>query len=154
MGGDGAIGDSIGITITQCSITTGITRVAGRFITAAISTGAAGVTTPDAAELTPDVGETTAGGAGLITVRVLGRRGLSTGIDRQLGDTLHREARAGSIRVPSAATTMAGRRGAFRLAGARAWVVGLTEVEAEVRTGAVAGAGNRRRSVFPVVERL
>jgi len=60
-----------------------------------------------------------------------------------LGDTLNLAVRAASARVPSATTTMAGRKGVFRHAEVPASA-------AEPRVAAVAGIGNRRIVMFLV----
>jgi hypothetical protein len=77
--------------------------------------------------------------------------GLSSEIPGLLEDTLNRAVRAASAQVPSAATTMADRKGAIRHAVAPALVAAedFMAVEAEGFTGAVVVAGNRKSVMFP-----
>ncbi len=79
-------------------------------------------------------------GAAEFTTVPAQRPGLSTGTPRRLEDTRNPAVRAASAQVPSAATIMADRPGAFRHAEARAWVV-EQRVAAEDFT-VVAGIGN------------
>ena len=123
LDGDGAIGDLTGITITQGLAAAGTTPGAERFITGTTTT-----------EVEACVAEFT-------TVRVQ-RPGLSRGTARLLEDTRNPAVRAASAQVPSAATSMADRPGAFRHAEVPA------SVEAEGRVAAEAGAGNRSRVTF------
>src|ERR1700692_286900 len=78
--------------------------------------------------------------------------GLSTEIPGRLEDTLNRAVRAAYAQVPSAATTMADRKGPFRHAEVPASVQAAEDfmaVEAEGFTGAVVVAGNRNSVMFP-----
>src|SRR5271166_3298145 len=81
--GDGVIGGSTGITITQFTTMAGITPGAGPFTIVAVSP------------------EGQASGAALITVP--GQLGLSREIERRHGDTLRLAVRAAYILAPSAA---------------------------------------------------
>jgi hypothetical protein len=136
LDGDGVIGDSIGITITPCLTTADITRGAERFITEPISGVAEGSTVAGVVSTVPEVGP-----------------GRSMEIGRRLGDTLHRVARAGCARAPSAVTTTADRPAAFRHAAAPASVAeGFTAVEDS--TAAAVGEGNRNYVAFRVVCRI
>jgi hypothetical protein len=120
--GDGAIGDSIGITITLCLTTAGITPEAGRFTTGAV------------------LPEAEACGAGVLTAE--GELGLSTETGKQLEATPHPTARAAHDREHSAATAMAGRPGATLHAVAPVWVAEDSMVEAVDRMAVVADGGD------------
>jgi hypothetical protein len=128
---DGAslIGDSIGITTTQCITTAGTTPGATRFTAGAIFT-----------EEQAGAAALPATAAGFITARA-GPTGLSTETPGLLEGTLNRAVRAGSAQAPSAATAMAGRRGATRHAEAPATVA--EDFAAEGDLAAVAGVGDR-----------
>src|SRR5208282_677537 len=108
MVGDGATGDSTGITITPCLTTAGITRRAERSTTEPISIGL-------------EESGVEWGGAEVSTVPGL-RPGRSTGTDRRLGDMQLLVGRAVCDRALSAATTMADRQGAFLRAASPASV--------------------------------
>lgn len=101
LDGDGIIGDLTGIT-TPCCITTGdTTRAVEHFITGTISI----------AGVVRGVGLMV--GAAEFTTVLAVWTGLSMETARRLEDSLNRAARAASIRVPSATSSMAGRPGAF-----------------------------------------
>ena len=139
LDGAGVIGDSIGITDTQCITTAGTTPGAARFITGTISTeeeaGAAELRA--GAQRREQASGTSARAAESTTVPAQ-PPGLSTETRRLLEDTPNPAVRAASARAPSAATTMADRQGAFRHAEAPASV-------AEQRVGGGGGAMRRRR---------
>src|SRR5208283_950682 len=97
LDGAGAIGDSIGTTITQCLTTAGTILRAGRFITGmptpevearAESTGSAAEPTPVGTLGTDHPTQVWVRAAELPTVPAQ-RPGLSRGIARRHGDTLH-----------------------------------------------------------------
>lgn len=165
LDGDGPIGDSIGVADTQYITTTGTTPGATPFTTEATFTEAeARVAELTAAaeqvalastRVTDLLTGTSVGAAGPATVLVR-RLGLSTETRRLPGVMLHPGVRAASGLVPSAATTMADRRGPIRHAEARA-TVAEQRVAAEAEDLAVvvvaadltaAGAGNRSFVVF------
>ena len=133
LGGAGGIGDSIGITVMQRMATTGTTRGAIRFSTEAIiieeEASVALLPSCVAEDLAPAV---------LFTTARAEPPGPSTEIPGLPEDTRNPAVRAASARVPSAATIMADRKGAFRRAEAPVLVA------AEGLTGAVTGIGNRR----------
>jgi hypothetical protein len=137
LDGDGATGDSTGITITRSITTTDTTRGAPRFITAAPTLVAdlhmaAAVSIGAVGSIAPVVGA-----------------GLLMGTGMRLGDTLRRAARAERVREPSAGTTMADRLAAFRHAEARALVAGFTAA-VEGSTAVAAGDGNPDYVAFRV----
>jgi hypothetical protein len=149
LDGDGAIGDSIGITDMQCMAAADTTPVAARFTTEAIST----VEVTRAAQLAPVPSPGTLPGAALLPTVPAQRPGLSTETPRLLGDTLHPAARLASARALLAGTLRADRPEAIRRAEApaleeerRAAAVAAAEDLAEVGedlAAAVAGIGNR-----------
>jgi hypothetical protein len=157
MDGVGGIGDSIGITATQFTTTTATTPEATRFITEAVSIGAARAATFGAGP-TPETGLRTRGilaDAAECTTAPAERPGHSTATTGLLGDTRNPAVRAGPDPAPSAATTKAGRPGAIHRAEAPASVA---RVPAEHLTAAAAAAGItnsriNRRVVFPRVQR-
>jgi hypothetical protein len=128
--GAGVIGDSTGITITPCLTTADTFPVAQRFITGAISI---------AAERT--VAESAVAELSIVPVREPGLSAETTGPP---ADTPRPAAKAGSARVPSAATSVAERLGAFPRAEAPASAAAedFTGAEAVV-TLAAEGDGNR-----------
>jgi hypothetical protein len=95
LDGAGVIGDSIGTTDTQPTITTATTPTATPFITGTISTGV----------------ETRAARVSTVPAR---RPNPSTETPGLLEDSLNPEARAASAREPSAAPSMAETQGYFR----------------------------------------
>src|SRR5271166_169919 len=115
LAGDGVIGVSTGITITQGLTAAGITPAAEPFTTGAVSP-----------EERPGV-ESPAD-----PVRGPGR---SKEIGRRLVDMLRHGVKAAYARAPSAVTAMAGRQGATPHVEAAAWVAGDLMV-AEDLTGA------------------
>jgi hypothetical protein len=129
LDGDGAIGDSTGITIMRGSTAGGTTPGAGRFITGAPM-------------LVADLH-----GAVVSSVAVVSTTGVgpdrSTEIGRQHEDTLLRTGRAGCGRAPSEATTTEDRPGAFRRAAAPALGAGLT---AEALEGVMAAEADGGKS--------
>ena len=122
LDGAGVIGDSIGTTTTRCITTRGITRRAGHFTTAAVST----VERVPAGDITDPEDQ-------------IGRSRETIG---RPVDTLSHMAKAAPVRERSAATTMADRPGTILRGAKRAWAV--EEREAEERPTAVAGAGARK----------
>src|ERR1700722_8051724 len=134
LDGDGAIGDSIGIIITQSSTTTGTTLAVPRFTTETTITGVAA-----------SAADSMAGAVDSITIPA--QPGPLTETRARLADTPSRAARAVSAPAPSAATTTADRQGAIRHAEALA-SVDFTAVVVEGPTG-VAGVGSRVFVVFP-----
>jgi hypothetical protein len=121
LDGDGAIGDSTGITTPCCLTTEGITRGVPLFITGTIFI----------------VGDSTMAGLSIIPVRPPGRSAVTTGL---LEVTLNPVVKAASARAPSAASSAAERPAAFRPAVAPASEVGFTG--AADFTAAVVVAGN------------
>lgn len=91
-----------------------------------------------------------AGGAKATTIPPQ-QLGLSTEVAGPLEDTLIRAVRAAPAQVPSAATTMADKKGVIRHAEAPALVVAedFIAVEAEGFTGAVVVASSRKSVTFP-----
>jgi hypothetical protein len=140
LAGAGVIGDSIGITATQFTITTGTTRGAEHSTTGAIST----------------VGEGTGAGDSIDPVQETGAedsigpeegRGRSTETGRLPEDMRNLAVKAAPARGPSVATTVAERQEAFPHAGAPVLVV------AEAFAAAVAeaaGIGNRSLVAVPI----
>jgi hypothetical protein len=126
--GAGAIGDSTGITITPCLTTADTFPVAQRFITGAISI---------AAERT--VAESIVAELSIVPVREPGLSAETTGPP---ADTPSPAAKAGSARVPSAATSVAERLEAFPRAEAPASAAAEDFTGAGV-TLAAEGGGNR-----------
>src|SRR5580698_2395593 len=112
LAGAGAIGDSIGITATQFTITTGTTRGAEHFTTGAISTAGEGTGAGDSTG--PEEG-----------------RGRSTETGRPPEDMRNLTVRAVPARGPSVATSVAERQEAFPHAGAPVLVEAEAFVEAE-----------------------
>ena len=139
LGGAGGIGDSIGITVTQRMATTGTTPGAIRFTTEAIT-----IEEEVSAALLPSCVAEDFAAAMLFTTTRAGPPNPSTEIPGLLEDMLNPAVKAASAPVPSAATTMADRKGVFRHAEAPA------SVAAEGLTGAVAGVGNRSFVMFLV----
>src|SRR5271166_6439121 len=123
LAGDGVIGVSTGITITQGLTAAGITPAAEPFTTGAVSP-----------EERPGVGE--------LPADPVRRPGLSRETGRRLVDMLRHAVRAGYARAPSVATAMAGRLGATPHVEAAAWVA-ADFMEAADLTGAAVGAGNQ-----------
>jgi hypothetical protein len=126
LDGDGDIGDSIGITITQGSTVGGITPGAGRSTTGARML---------AVDLPVAVVSTAAEPDHL----------METG--RRRGDMLHRVARAECAPAPSAATTVAEKPGASPRVEAPALVAGSMAAEGSTEAEA-AGEGKRTRDAF------
>jgi hypothetical protein len=127
LAGAGVIGDSIGITATQFTITTGTTRGAEHFTTGAISIEGEGTGAGDSID--PEEG-----------------RGRSTETGRLPEDMRNLTVKAVPARGPSVATTVAERQEAFPHVGAPVLV------EAEAFAAAVAeaaGIGNRSLVVVP-----
>ena len=88
----------------------------------------------------------TSAGAAEFTTVLAQRPILSAEIPRRLEDTVNHRVKAASTRAPSAATTMADRRGAIPHAEAPAWVAEedfMAAVAEEDFTAAVAVTGNR-----------
>ena len=126
LDGAGPIGDSTGTTTTQPFITTGISRRAGRFITATlIIEGAADfVRTRGLARVDP-------GAAKFSTVR--GEPpDLSREAHRRREDSPNHAVKAESAPAPSATTTMAGSLGVIRRAEAPVLAAEESEAEAVV----------------------
>jgi len=127
LGGDGVIGDSIGIITRFCLTTADTLPAAPRFITGTISIAA----------------EKPVAEFSIIQVRPPGRSAETTGPP---GDTLSPVAKVASARAPSAASSVADRPGAFRPAEAPA-----SEESPTVAVdfmAVVAGAANRRVGSF------
>ena len=141
LDGAGVIGDSTGITDTQCLAAAGTTRGAERFITEAVSTAAEAY----AAELMVRAAELMAHAADS------GRQppGLSTETGRRLEDTLNPAVRAAHARAPSAAMSMADRPRAIRHAEAPAWVAEQRVAAAEREVAVVA----EREAAAGVIDR-
>ena len=168
--GAGITGDAIGTTIMRSTTTSDITRKAGRFITAtdSIEANTPAVITITLKELhSPQAG--TANAHRVITTvpkerdslpagKVKARAALKTvppqrpGLLKEtttlLEDTLNLAVRAASARVPSATTTMAGRKGVFRHAEVPA------SAAEEGRVAAVAGTNNRSFVRFVVLREI
>ena len=127
MGGDGAIGDTIGTITTRFIITTGITREAEPSITEARTP----VPTAHAAEITTVAA---ARAAGISTVAVApGEASHSTATEMLLEDTVTPAVRTARVPELSAVTAVAAKNGAIRHAEAQA-----SAAEAEALTAAEA----------------
>ena len=144
MGGDGAIGDTIGTITTRFIITKGITREAGPSITEARTP----VATARAAAITTVA---VARAAGISTVAVApGEASHLTATEMLLEDTASPEVRTARVQELSAVTAVAAMNGAIRHAEARA-----SAAEAEALTAAealltvVAGVPINRVLGFP-----
>ena len=158
LDGDGAIGDLIGITGTQCTTTTGTTPAVERFITGTISIAAeASVADPRAVD--PSVAardvaarsavglnaaDSTASAAGFTTIPGP-RRNLSKETGRRPAGMLNRAVRAASARALSAATITVERPGAIRRAETPVWVAAVVERLMVVEVTAVAGVIDQGR---------
>src|ERR1700722_17970748 len=141
LDGDGVIGDSIGIIITQPLITAGTTRGARRFTTEATTTTVEAHVAGSMASAVDSLAD--AADSAIIPEQP---PGLSMEILVPPEATPTPAARAASAPAPSAATTMVARREAIRRAVAPASVeVGFT-AEAEGLMVVVAGGGNRSSS--------
>src|SRR5882672_2571198 len=144
--------------------TTGTTPRVARFITGTTTTevekraAKLAATTADLAATRAEIVPAAMKGTGLPARTQVGTAGLKTvppqrsGLFKEtttlLGDTLNLAVRAASARVPSATTTMAGRKGVFRHAEVPA------SAAAEGRVAAVAGIDNRRFVRFLVLREI
>ena len=108
MGGDGAIGDTIGTITTPFIITKDITREAGPSITEARTPVAAGIST---------VAVALAAGTTTVAAEEASRL---TATEALLEDTVSPAARTAPVREPSAVTAAAAKNGAIRHGEARA----------------------------------
>ncbi len=154
LDGAGVIGDSTGITDTQCLAAADTSPGAERFITGAISPEEA-----YAAELTTRAAELITRAAELTTVPAQ-PPDLSTETGRRLEATLSPAVRVANVRAPSAVTTMANRQRAIRHAERPASVVEqrvaagrrvAEEAEEDLVAVAAAGVINRSTVMFLVV---
>jgi len=147
LGGAGGIGGSTGITITQLTATTGTTPGAIRFTTETIT-----IDKEASVALLPSCVAEYFAAAVLFTTARAEPSSPSTEIPGLLEDMRNPAVRAASAPAPSAATTMADRKGAFRHAEAAVSVAeeGFTAVEAEGLVGVVADIGNRSFVMFLV----
>ena len=116
LAGAGLIGDSIGTTTTPSITTTGTTRRAGRFTTAARSIEAAGHAATLAQRRHREAWLAGPEAQGCLTVLVQ-RQGLSRATDRPLEATLRPAVKAELARAPSAITIMAESHGATHRVG-------------------------------------
>src|SRR5208283_6077686 len=123
--------------------TAGITQGAGRFTTGVLII-VAGAHAGDLTLATQGIGLPTPGTEEFTTIPAQ-RLILSTQTPALLEDTPHRAVRAGPVRAPSVATTMADRPGAFLRAEAPALAVeeASTAAVEEAPTAAVAGIDKR-----------
>jgi len=141
MDGVGAVGDLIGTTDTQFTITTATTPGATRFITVGITTEAAHEATFAAAPTrgTGFLTERTSASAAFTEAK---RRGLSTETIALLEGTRNPAVKAACARAPSAVTTVVDRPGVFRHAGALASEAEGRVVAQDLAEAEAAGTGN------------
>jgi hypothetical protein len=149
MDGAGVIGDLIGITATQFITTTGITREATRFTTAAVITGE-GRGAIFAAAATQATGLQT-GISAVAEGTAAEPPGPSTEIIALLVDTLNPAVKAACAPAPSAVTTVADRPGAFHHAAAPASVAEGCVAAVDLAAGAGAGITNRKIVIHPAL---
>src|SRR6266404_3523713 len=157
MVGAGIIGGPIGITEPKFMITIGTTPGAPRFITGTTTiesetratelTATVARTVPAATKRVGHAARTPASEAANPTVPAQ-RPALLKETTKQVEDTLNPGVRAVRARVPSATTTMAGRKGVFRHAEVPA------SAEEEGRVAAVAGIDNRSFVRFLVLREI
>ena len=154
LGGDGLTGDSIGITDTQSTTTTGITLAAAHFITAIASTEVQALAAEHLAAATQGTGLSTGTSAGVAEFTTVPAHPPDRSMEtrRRLEDMLRPAARAAPARGPSVAMTMADKPGVFLHAAAPALVaearVAEEELGAAVDLTAVAGIVNRDFGMF------